>query len=496
MHKKSLLALILAVALLLSGCALIEKDPEADRATVIVRVGDTVYTKGEIEDQVNYQLSYMAYVYSLYGMEFDTTNEEYIASAQEQVIQYLIEDAVLNQKAAELGMGNLTEEEQTTLDAQVEETWQSTLESVKAAYLGDSELTGEELDAAVLTKCEELELTYDFVKETETASFLQEKLYNHVISSVAVTEEDVQAAYDAAVAADQETFAQVPNAFGTRTNNASATIYYRPAGYRMAKQILVQFTQEDQDLMTQVNELITQQQTAVTDAAAALTELGVTDTDALLSKVSITMPQPAMAVSFGEEQTNLADPVCTEAPAMEVTADFDDTVDEATAAAVKALAEAKALLAFYQHQLTTATENAFANIDAEADEILAQLEAGADWDTLMAEKTDDPGMQEGAHTAATGYAVRDGYASMDEAFVTAAMALKNVGDVSPKTRGEYGYYIIQYTSDVPEGPVPLDELHDEIYESQLSTKQQAAYDEALDLWVAEANAQVDYDALK
>ena len=46
MHKKALLACLLAVALLLSGCALIEKDAAVDRATEVIRVRDTVYTKG------------------------------------------------------------------------------------------------------------------------------------------------------------------------------------------------------------------------------------------------------------------------------------------------------------------------------------------------------------------------------------------------------------------------------------------------------------------
>ena len=74
MHKKSLLALILALALVLGGCALIEKDPQADRATEIIRVGDAVYTKGEIQDEMDYQVAYMSYVYSLYGVEFDAND--------------------------------------------------------------------------------------------------------------------------------------------------------------------------------------------------------------------------------------------------------------------------------------------------------------------------------------------------------------------------------------------------------------------------------------
>ena len=496
MRKKSLLALLLAVAVLLTGCALVEKDPEVDRATEIIRVGDTVYTKGQVQDEVAYQLSYMNYIYSMYGMAFDANDPETIAQAQQQVIDYLIEEAVLTQKIDELGLSTLTEEEQAALDAQVEAAWTQNLASVKASYFADTELAGEELDAALTAKCEELGVTRESLVNAETAYLLQDKLYNHIVKDVTVTDEELLAAYTENVEADRATFETTPSAYGARINNASTTAYYRPAGYRMVKQILVEFTPDDLALLNEVEGLIAEQKAAVTAAETALTNLGVADADTLLTKVTVSMAQPAMAVSFLATATNLTNPVATQAPAMDVTAAFDDTVDEATAAAVKSLAEAKALLAFYQHQLTTATNNAFANLDAEADAIIAQLKEGADWDVLMAEKTDDPGMKEGAATAITGYAVCEGFASFDEPFVTAAMALKNVGDISPKTRGAYGYYIIQYAADVAEGAIPMEEVQEELTAAQLTTKQEATYDQAIAQWVTESNATVNYEALK
>lgn len=496
MRKKSLLALLLAVAVLLTGCALVEKDPEVDRATEIIRVGDTVYTKGQVQDEVAYQLSYMNYIYSMYGMAFDANDPETIAQAQQQVIDYLIEEAVLTQKIDELGLSALTEEEQAALDAQVEAAWTQNLGSVKASYFADTELAGEELDAALTAKCEELGVTRESLVKAETAYLLQDKLYNHIVKDVTVTDEELLAAYTENVEADRATFETTPSAYGARINNASTTAYYRPAGYRMVKQILVEFTPDDLALLNEVEGLIAEQKAAVTAAETALTNLGVADTDTLLTKVTVSMAQPAMAVSFLATATNLTNPVATQAPAMDVTAAFDDTVDEATATAVKSLAEAKALLAFYQHQLTTATNNAFANLDAEADAIIAQLKEGADWDVLMAEKTDDPGMKEGAATAITGYAVCEGFASFDEPFVTAAMALKSVGDISPKTRGAYGYYIIQYAADVAEGAIPMEEVQEELTAAQLTTKQEATYDQAIAQWVTESNATVNYEALK
>ena len=144
------------------------------------------------------------------------------------------------------------------------------------------------------------------------------------------------------------------------------------------------------------------------------------------------------------------------------------------------------------------TETAFANIDADADAILAQIAEGADWDTLMAEKTQDPGMQSGK-TAERGYAVSADMTNFDSAFVQAAMALEKIGDVSGKTRGTtYGYYIIKYVADAAEGPIALDEVKESIQSSLLSTKQDDTYNQKVQDWVSEAESQFkqDLNALK
>ena len=62
MRKKAFLAAMIALVLLLSSCALIVKDEAVDNATEIIRMGDKVITKKEVEDQIdnvlyqNYQL--------------------------------------------------------------------------------------------------------------------------------------------------------------------------------------------------------------------------------------------------------------------------------------------------------------------------------------------------------------------------------------------------------------------------------------------------------
>ena len=75
------------------------------------------------------------------------------------------------------------------------------------------------------------------------------------------------------------------------------------------------------------------------------------------------------------------------------------------------------------------------------------------------------------------------------------MALQNVGDYSDKIEGSYGYYSIQYTSDVAEGAVDMETVHDTISSSLLSSKQSTVRDEVVAQWVKDANATINKDIL-
>lgn len=104
-------------------------------------------------------------------------------------------------------------------------------------------------------------------------------------------------------------------------------------------------------------------------------------------------------------------------------------------------------------------------------------------------------MQSGV-TAERGYAVSADMTTFDPAFVSAAMALEKIGDVSGKIRGDsHGYYIIRYVGDAAEGPVALDEVKETIRTSLQSSKESTTYSETLKGWVDAADFKVDLNAL-
>ena len=131
-------------------------------------------------------------------------------------------------------------------------------------------------------------------------------------------------------------------------------------------------------------------------------------------------------------------------------------------------------------------------MQATLDDIQTRLDAGEDFQALIDEYGEDPGMQN-EPTASVGYYVSADSTTWDTAFRDAAMLLSNVGDVSEPVLGMSGVHIIRYESDVTPGPVPLEEVRDRLYDEALTTLREENYAALLSEWVAALNPVYYYD---
>ena len=456
MRKKALLALMMAAVLLLSGCALIQKDQAVDNATEIIRMGDKVYTKIQVKAAAQQELINRAQTYSMLNYAYDMTDPANIAEAQEAAVKALKEDLTLTAKAAELGFDQLTDADLEAVKAKAQESYDNMVNTAKQYVEGKDEMDEAALTEAAVKMAEDAGYTLENLTESATKDAVSAKLKEYAVKDVTVTDEEIQAEYDSKVESNKETYAENAASWAAAANNGYTTLYYTPAGVRRVKQILVKFTEEDQ--------------TAIKDANTKLSDAN-TARSAAQDKVD--------AVQKTLDTEGITDEEKTQAEAD-------------LAAAKQELDEAdKALLAANQ-AVTDATDKAFANIDEKADAVVAKLAEGGDWQKLTDEYNEDTGMKDNEK----GYAVAAGMSGFDAAFVDAAMALEKIGDVSPKTKGQYGYYIIRYESDEAEGPVALETLKETISSSLLNTKQNDTYKATLAQWVEEAGIKVDMNALK
>ena len=481
MHKKALLALMLVMTMLLSSCALIEKDENVDNATVVVRVYDTEITKGEIESRVAYELEYMAYMYQSFGMAYDITDPVIIADTQATVIDEMIKEVVIRHKITELGIDQFDAEQQAQLEANASAAMSDYRDQLKNVYFANTELSDEEVDKQLTDLLAAMGITDAAVMDDEKFTMCKTLLREKLHSEATFTEEDVVAYYDGLIENDISAWSMNPENFATSFNNG-LKIYYYPEGFRLVKQILVAFTEDEQAEISSLQSKVNSAKSNITSLTATLESQDPALVESLKSQVVVTITIPESGKA-------------SEAEAF-VDAPFGDDVDAVLGEQVKQLVMSEEALEFYSSHLDTIRTNAIAAIDVRADEILAELEAGADWDTLMLEKTEDPGMQADAITSDTGYAVCAGMTTFDAPFVDAAMALENVGDVSGKVLGSYGYYIIKYVADVEPGAVPLEDVRPTVESSVLATAKGQHYDAVLAQWVEEAKPSINMDALK
>ena len=454
MRKRVVLALLLVAAMVVtSSCSLIVKDAEVDKQTPIISVVGQTFTKGEVNALVQNSLDYQTYLYSMYGMNFDPTSESAISSAQESVINGLIEQAVVDNKMDEMGI-ELTDEELAEVQTESETTYQGYKDTVMNAAYADTELTGDELEAALVeTMAQYGYPTLDEIVENNRETKRTEKLKAEIVKDVTVTDEEVQTEYDSRVESAKTNYESNPGSYGTSVTNGT-TVYYTPAGYRYVKHILRKFSDEDNQKISDIQSQITDKQTQLSNVESSLSDLGEATEDE--------------SEEIAKNRQELTDTQTT------LNAEIEDL----------------------NKQLDSAREAAYAALQPTIEEIQGKLaEEGADFDALMEEYGEDTGMQsEPAKT--NGYPVCEQSTNWVEEFRTAAMALAKVGDISEPVRSTYGIHIIKYVSDAVEGPVAFDEVKDTIESSLLSTKQDETYNAAVDAWVEAANAKVDRDALK
>lgn len=441
MRKKCILALMLAAMLVLSGCALVTVDEAADNARVILDVDGETVNKAVFHNMVEYQLyqnQQMNSYYQMLGLTGSFSTDENTV-AQEVLASYT-NSLVAKHKAAELGFDQMTEEENQEIQETAEKNYEELLTEIKDHYLADSasldeaELRQKAMEYANENGMSTLENYLDSAKIEKSV----EKLRADMVKDVTYNQEELQAKLDEEAAANKTTFESNPDYYGYYLNNGTP-VYYNAPGYRMVKQVLVKFNEEDNTALTEKNTELSQAKTALNDAQSALTE-AAEDAD-----------KTALQAAVDEAQAKLD----------EVQAAYD---------ALK--------------------ETAYANIQAKADEIYQKAIAeGADFDALVAEFNEDTGMP------AAGYAVREGYSFFVASFVDAAMALEKVGDVSEPVKSDYGFHIIQYSADITEGTVALDTVSDTLGAELLSEKQDQAYADALAAWVSEAKVESHLEKL-
>lgn len=161
-----------------AGCNIIEKTPEAIQKTVYAKVGKAKITKGDVDTALK---QYLDQFKTTYGDNYEenATVKEQLTSYRKQQVEALVNNEVLYQSAADLGVTPTDEEIQTQVDERL-------------AYYKQALGTDEAYATWLETNGFNAETIVDFLKKNVVVSMVVDK----VLEGIEVTDEEIQTEYD------------------------------------------------------------------------------------------------------------------------------------------------------------------------------------------------------------------------------------------------------------------------------------------------------------
>lgn len=411
--------------------------PYYDAQVIVEYDGGAIFLDDVLEEYSYYEQMYS----QQYGIDLASYGLD--TQVKQQAAQHLMEEVVKHAKATELGLDNLDEQTLSDLTAQADEMWETYIQTIGEQMKTDEQTLDDVRDQAI-AYLESIGYTHDSVFENLKHNYIEDKLYEVTTADVTVTEEDVQAAYEAQIESDKENYANDSTYNSAR--NAGTTIAWNPEGYRAVKHVLIKF---DDDQSSRYSDLTSQ----LNNLNEAL--------DAALNPEPTAEPTADATEEPAEEEV-------VERTAEEIQADID---------AVKAQLDAL-----------------YAELMPTAQEVIDKFNAGETFESLIDTYNGDPGMT-AEPTKSQGYAVKADSTAYDAAFTAGAMSIAELGGISEPVKGAYGIYVINYFADVPAGEVPLSDIHDALESSLLDSKISETYSNALTEWISALNPVYHYDRL-
>ena len=451
-----LAGLLIVMALVLSGCNLIGTDRMMELDQMMAAAKDKFsgvvanYDGGEITQEnvmANFasQYSYMSQFYAQYygtGITADM-----LTSIEQDVVENAVQNVAIAKQMESRGL-SLSEDQLAEVQKEADEIYQQAYDSFYASAEGNTdEIKARQTEYDMYTQGYTREAFYDIELANHQRELIEEAVKDEITE---VTPEQLQAAFDEKVSEDEQSYTSSPSLLGSMMTSDTAAVYWIPEGYRTVKHILI----------VPADDVLS----AVTDARTALSD-GQTALETLRQELDALKDDDA-------EETEDAEAADAEAEAPARTAeDIQADIDKAEA-------------------------DCLASVQDKIDEIYAKLADGAEFDALIEEYGEDPGMQN-EPTKTRGYYVCAESTNWDKNFTDGAMALEKVGDVSEKpVIGASGIHIIRYETDVTSGAVNLDDVREKLYEDTLEDMKTEHFDSELDGWVEALKPEYHLDAFK
>ena len=487
MRKFKFVALALVCAMLFSGCSLVSIDQDrVDNQVVAVVNGEKIYKYQVNESDVQYYVQMM--LYYNYGMTADQMDADELEAMYQQqreaMLQSLVLDKLLVQKAAELGV-TLTEEELAENRESAENYFQTQKDSIIEDVLATP--TPEPTETPVATPTPTPTAT-PTPEPTETPT---ESLTETATATPSGTPESSES--ESTEATPSPTPTATPEPTPTATPEPTPTPLLDAAQQAEVDEQYQEFIDNfgytvdeyyeylnEQDIISKMEDWIDEQATVTDEDARAWY-------NSMLEQQIAATEEDVSVFSDYVDNNNIVTYVPEDTVAVkQVFFQFTDT---------DLVEEAQALYENGEEDL------AFELLQSQIDELMPKaqeaydrLMAGENIDDLIEEMGEDPGMT--ADPGMTyGYLVGASTTTYVQEFSDAALQLFDVGAVSEPTVSYMGIHVLQSIKVYNEGEVPFEDLIEKIKTALLPDAKDAKYTELTELWLSEADITYKYDVL-
>lgn len=479
MRKIAAILLVITTLFAFSGC---KKDSAGDQVDdrVVATVNGVEIKRGEVEELLIGQM----------GMYMQFMDADTLKGYREQCLEILIQQEAARQKAKEMGLDQLTEEE----TKKVEENYKASYDN--AIQYFTEELQQEDKDSGMFEEAIQAK-DYSKAAEEKYIAYLEEnqkyslqkfpgetvlqqyhnlirdmhviniKLHGEVTKEVDVEEDAVKKEYDSLLKQQKESYDQDVLAYEKDYNSnvqsmitngyIEKAITYVPEGLRYVKHILISFPAETK---SNLQTLFQAYDTALTSMKSA--------EDAQKAK------ETAVKDAADDAKRKTAEEELAEAKTA-----FQDAKEK----------HDKAKQA-YDEAMRTAKEK----LKDKVTPVYEKVKAGEDFAALMQAHSEDPGMNFDEYKN-KGYLMSDKTEGLMKEFKEAAMALKKVGDKTEPVYTYAGGHIIEFTSVTEKREIPYAEVKEDIKDILLSEAKQEKFIALLKEWGEAAEIVKDADAL-
>lgn len=244
MSHRKIAALILGLLLLLSsGCSQNNPDKAADTgdSRTIIEYNGTIVTKGEVTMYMNQYLSANQSSIDVIKSAGDETWNGF----KQSYITKIATDMISLDKAKELGLDQLTDDEKATLDS----TYDSTMSyldsliapSVKSAVEKDPKLDYDtEYQTQLKSVLSAMGFNPDTFREDLEKQYIVKKVKDHYIKDITVSDEDARSYYNSNLSIQKNNIDLSPQNIEMQSQLGGFVLYY-PAGYMRIRYILIRF---------------------------------------------------------------------------------------------------------------------------------------------------------------------------------------------------------------------------------------------------------------